>query len=76
MVLVEEAAEVLEAHVLVCLSSNTQHVILIGDHEQLRPKPNLYELQAISGRCGESVLTHCPSVTDTLLTHSHFLSSV
>ncbi len=47
---VEEAAEVLEAHVLACLSTNVQHLILVGDHEQLRPKPNLYELQAFSRR--------------------------
>jgi superfamily I DNA and/or RNA helicase len=36
IVLVEEAAEVLEAHVLASLSSMTQHLILIGDHKQLR----------------------------------------
>eukprot|EP00967_Tisochrysis_lutea_P064803 scaffold84069_cov17-Tisochrysis_lutea.AAC.1 len=50
IVLVEEAAEVLEGHILTSLSKYTEHLILIGDHEQLRPKPNLYELQAISGR--------------------------
>lgn len=48
--MVEEAAELLEAHILVCLTpEHTQHLILIGDHDQLRPKPNLYELQAVSG---------------------------
>lgn len=41
---VEEAAELLEAHVLASLSEHTQHLILIGDHEQLRPKPDVYEL--------------------------------
>lgn len=50
IVMVEEAAEVFEAHVLVCLSRHTQHLILVGDHEQLRPKPNTYELQAISNK--------------------------
>jgi len=46
IVLVEEAAEVLEAHILVCLSSLTQHLILIGDHLQLRPKIECYQLTA------------------------------
>ncbi|KAF3937521.1 hypothetical protein ABW19_dt0208308 [Dactylella cylindrospora] len=34
----EEAAEVLEAHVLTTLLPTIQHAILIGDHEQLRPR--------------------------------------
>ena len=42
---VEEAAEVLEAHVLAALAPQTQHLILIGDHEQLRPKTEMYELR-------------------------------
>jgi superfamily I DNA and/or RNA helicase len=37
-VLVEEAAEVLEAHILCGLAPSTQQLILIGDHLQLRPK--------------------------------------
>lgn len=44
IVVVEEAAEVLEAQVLASLAPNTQHLILIGDHEQLRPKSESYEL--------------------------------
>ena len=50
MVLVEEAAEVFEAHVLACLSRSVEHLVLVGDHEQLRPKANVYELQAVSRR--------------------------
>ena len=50
VLLVEEAAEVYEAHVLVCLSRSVEHLVLIGDHEQLRPKPNEYCLQVESGR--------------------------
>jgi len=38
VVLVEEAAEVLEAHILTCLSPTNQQLILIGDHCQLRPR--------------------------------------
>ena len=44
IVIVEEAAEVLEAHVVTTLSNQCQHLILIGDHQQLRPNPNVYEL--------------------------------
>ena len=44
--IVEEAGEVFEAHILASLAPTTEHLILIGDHEQLRPKPQLYALQA------------------------------
>ena len=44
IVIVEEAAEVLESHVVSALNAGTQHLILIGDHKQLRPKPNEYDL--------------------------------
>ncbi|EKD17579.1 NFX1-type zinc finger-containing protein 1 [Drepanopeziza brunnea f. sp. 'multigermtubi' MB_m1] len=43
IVLVEEAGEILEAHILTSLGANTQQLILIGDHQQLRPKCS-YEL--------------------------------
>mmetsp|Transcript_122692 Transcript_122692/g.308566 ORF Transcript_122692/g.308566 Transcript_122692/m.308566 type:complete len:1646 (-) Transcript_122692:74-5011(-) len=44
VVIVEEAAEVLEAHILTALHPRTQHVILIGDHQQLRPSTAVYRL--------------------------------
>ncbi|KAJ8042123.1 NFX1-type zinc finger-containing protein 1 [Holothuria leucospilota] len=44
IVIVEEAAEILEAHVITALTSNCQHLILIGDHQQLRPSPEVYKL--------------------------------
>ena len=44
IVLVEEAAEVLEAHIITSLTKGCQHLILIGDHQQLRPRPEVYEL--------------------------------
>jgi hypothetical protein len=44
VVVVEEAGEVLEAHVLSSLSVATKHLILIGDHMQLRPKTETYNL--------------------------------
>ncbi|KAJ8042133.1 NFX1-type zinc finger-containing protein 1 [Holothuria leucospilota] len=44
VVIVEEAAEVLEAHIVTSLTEKCQHLILIGDHQQLRPSPTVYEL--------------------------------
>ncbi|XP_034248079.1 NFX1-type zinc finger-containing protein 1-like isoform X2 [Thrips palmi] len=37
VVIVEEAAEVLEAHVLACIPYRAEHLVQIGDHRQLRP---------------------------------------
>ena len=45
IVIVEEAAEIFEAHIVTSLSPKCQQLILIGDHKQLRPKPNVYELE-------------------------------
>ncbi|NXA73722.1 ZNFX1 protein, partial [Thryothorus ludovicianus] len=44
IVVVEEAAEVLEAHTITTLSEDCQHLILIGDHQQLQPSANVYDL--------------------------------
>ena len=44
VVVIEEAAEVMEAHIITSLSRDTKHTILIGDHKQLRPKATVYEL--------------------------------
>ncbi|XP_078271702.1 NFX1-type zinc finger-containing protein 1-like [Rhinoraja longicauda] len=44
IIIVEEAAEVLEAHIITTLSSACEHLILIGDHQQLRPSATVYEL--------------------------------
>uniref|UniRef100_A0A914QGV9 NFX1-type zinc finger-containing protein 1 n=1 Tax=Panagrolaimus davidi TaxID=227884 RepID=A0A914QGV9_9BILA len=44
ILIVEEAAEVLEAHLVASLTEACQHLILIGDHKQLRPNPAVYEL--------------------------------
>ena len=40
--LVEEAGQVLEAHILGSLVSTVEHLILIGDPQQLRPTLNNY----------------------------------
>ena len=38
IVIVEEAAEVLESHIVSALNAGTQHLIMIGDHKQLKAK--------------------------------------
>ncbi len=44
VVMVEEAAEVLESHIVTALTRSTKQLILIGDHQQLRPSTNVFEL--------------------------------
>lgn len=44
IVIVEEAAEVLEVDLLAALTPGLQHLVLIGDHKQLRPKVSSYKL--------------------------------
>lgn len=44
IVICEEAGEVFEPHIIASLSESTEHLILIGDHLQLRPKLNDYFL--------------------------------
>uniref|UniRef100_A0A8D8C1U8 NFX1-type zinc finger-containing protein 1 n=1 Tax=Culex pipiens TaxID=7175 RepID=A0A8D8C1U8_CULPI len=44
IVLIEEAAEVLESHLVATLTPATEHCILIGDHFQLRPTTSVYAL--------------------------------
>jgi len=46
VLLLEEAGEVLEAHVISSLSPSIRQVIMIGDHQQLRPKVETYHLTA------------------------------
>ena len=49
VLLVEEAGEILESHILTALGPNTQQLILIGDHKQLRPKVSNYLLSVEKG---------------------------
>ena len=44
VIIVEEAAEVLEAHIVSAIGHDTAHVVLIGDHQQLRPSTAVYAL--------------------------------
>lgn len=49
VVIVEEAGEILESHVLTAMTPNTKQLVLIGDHQQLRPKVNNYALTVEKG---------------------------
>lgn len=49
IVLLEEAGEILESHVLTALTADTKQLVLIGDHLQLRPKINEYSLSVEKG---------------------------
>lgn len=44
IIIIDEAAEVLEAHIVSSLTSSCEHLIMIGDHKQLEPKPAVFEL--------------------------------
>jgi len=44
-IIVEEAAEVIESHMVTLLTCNTKHLIMIGDHLQLRPKIYNFEIE-------------------------------
>ena len=46
IMIVEEAAEILEAHITTSISHDAEHLILIGDHKQLKPSVNVFELEA------------------------------
>ena len=45
IVIVEEAAEILEPSLIAALNEKIEHLVLIGDHQQLRPKVDTYELR-------------------------------
>ena len=40
----EEAAQVLESHIVASLTTSCQQLIMIGDHKQLRPACNVHQL--------------------------------
>jgi hypothetical protein len=49
IIIAEEAGEILESHVLTAMSEKTKQLVLIGDHKQLRPKINNFELTVEKG---------------------------
>ncbi|KAI9755731.1 MAG: hypothetical protein M4579_004161 [Chaenotheca gracillima] len=44
VLLVEEAGEILESHIITAMGPKTSQLVLIGDHKQLRPKVQNYRL--------------------------------
>ncbi|EFA77792.1 NF-X1-type zinc finger-containing protein [Heterostelium album PN500] len=44
IVIIEEAAEVLESHIVSVLPKTVEHLIMIGDHKQLKPSSQVYQL--------------------------------
>ncbi|OAL74790.1 hypothetical protein A7D00_0384 [Trichophyton violaceum] len=53
VVICEEAGEVMEPHMISALLPNVEHFIQIGDHRQLRPQINNYEL-SLESKQGEA----------------------
>jgi len=53
VVVCEEATEVLEAYILSTFMPSVQHLILIGDHEQLRPQIRNHNLFSINSTRGK-----------------------
>ncbi|PTU24827.1 hypothetical protein P175DRAFT_0450803 [Aspergillus ochraceoroseus IBT 24754] len=53
VVICEEAGEVLEPHLLTSLLPSTEHLILIGDHQQLRPQIQNYSTLSRESQQGQ-----------------------
>jgi superfamily I DNA and/or RNA helicase len=49
VIIVEEAGQILESHLLALMGEDTKQLIMIGDHKQLRPKVSNYALTAEKG---------------------------
>lgn len=50
VIIVEEAGEILESHILSAMTEHTKQLVMIGDHKQLRPKVNNYQLTVEKGQ--------------------------
>lgn len=67
MLLVEEAGQALEAHILAALSPSIQHIVQIGDPQQLRCITNCHDLSvesstgAVEFRLNESMMERLSS---------------
>ena len=55
IVIVEEAAEILESHLIGCLPDSCQHLVMIGDHLQLRPGMASFDLVISEPNCDMSL---------------------
>ncbi|KAI0398918.1 P-loop containing nucleoside triphosphate hydrolase protein [Xylaria palmicola] len=49
IMIVEEAGEILESHILAAMGPTTKQLIQIGDHKQLRPKVKSFKLSVEAG---------------------------
>ena len=49
IIIIEEAGQVLESHILACLTPNLEQLVLIGDHQQLKPTVSTYEMAKTYG---------------------------
>jgi hypothetical protein len=67
VMLIEEGAEILEPLVVAALSSSLQHVIMIGDHKQLRPVRECL----LGFACSMNVHAVCPAVCFDLCSPRH-----
>lgn len=65
ILVIEEAGQVLEAHVLSSLVPSVEHVIAIGDPLQLRPSVNTYEL-SMDNRRGRELFRFDMSLMERL----------
>ena|SRR5690554_2684768 len=45
IMLCEEASETMEAHLISALAPSMKHIILVGDHQQLRPSMSVNDLK-------------------------------
>lgn len=50
IIIVEEAGEILESHIIAAMGASTKQLIQIGDHKQLRPKVKNFKLTVESGK--------------------------
>ncbi|KAI1470408.1 P-loop containing nucleoside triphosphate hydrolase protein [Daldinia caldariorum] len=49
IIIVEEAGEILESHILAAMGPSTKQLVQIGDHKQLRPKVKNFKLTVEAG---------------------------
>ena len=60
VVFVEEAAEILESNLLAVLTPHVKHMVLIGDHKQLKPTVrNNTLICGASHQCRYIIIIHC-----------------
>lgn len=55
---IEEAGQVLESHILASLVQSVQQLIMIGDPLQLRPSVNNYSKPSITLKFSDPILTN------------------